>query len=524
MDGGKLLDATALDALASSSQPVTEADALRLRKALRHLKSSLTLTDKEVVALIEEWQEALEEAEQCETRSAKFRAQADELDKRVAEWRQTAAECFKRVSVKLSSAALDVHLVSAPFVAIDQQQALQLQCWLLEGRTWKPIRLAIGNGRLVYSQQLKSMLTRRTRRVQVSLELASIETARSDGDVLLPLGGCCGDVETRWQWTCFLSPAGRAVYNSKRSHLVFTCESELGMEFWVRELHAAKGLPPPATTGAALHTHGLVGGPAPPAAAQSALEAFTNNDAALQNTGATGSRVTPSPTGAAGAAGWNPTRLGGRLSDAFARTDGGKDRSARFPPPTTPHQGPGGAYRFPPPGSSDSSVPGRGPPLATPVRLPPPGAAGGAMSTGGGRITVPPVMVPSPASPSLGPSTMPPPGFVGGASPGPAPDKALLTEGAARLPSASSGFGSSTSSSSGPMPPMRSPSQRYAASPDRALNPQVGRAQPPMPRSGSIGAGPPRPFGAIGIPTAGRGRGRGRGAPPSSLQRGGSRV
>ena len=42
-----------MDALASSSSvPVTEADALRLRKALRHLKSSLTLTDKEVVALI----------------------------------------------------------------------------------------------------------------------------------------------------------------------------------------------------------------------------------------------------------------------------------------------------------------------------------------------------------------------------------------------------------------------------------------------------------------------------------------
>ena len=195
----------------------SESEALRLRKALRHLKDSLTTTDKDVRDDIEEWQEALEEAERCEKQAYKLRVKADELDVQMEEWRQTAAECFQRVSQKLTSAALDVHLHTAPFVTIDQQQALQLQCYLLEGRSWVPIRLAIGNGCLTWTKHPKSPFTRRARRVQMSLDLSYIDAARADGDVLTQLS-CCAGVEVRWQWTCLLSPGGRDI--CKRELLV----------------------------------------------------------------------------------------------------------------------------------------------------------------------------------------------------------------------------------------------------------------------------------------------------------------
>lgn len=220
----------------------SESDALRLRSQLLKLKKSLAATDRVVVDLIEEWQEALEECERCERKALKLRREADEQDLQLHEWRQTAAECFRQVSLKLSSEALNLHWHTAPFVAIEHQQALQLQCWLLDGRTWRSVRLAIGGGALVYTRETRAVLPpRRARRVQVTVELDWIDEARADGDVIVT-SGCCG-VEPRWQWTCLLSPAGREI--CRRDAIVFCCETELGMDFWTRELHNAKGLPPP---------------------------------------------------------------------------------------------------------------------------------------------------------------------------------------------------------------------------------------------------------------------------------------
>ena len=112
---------------AALSTTTSSGEALRLRTALVSLKDSLETTDRDVIVLLEEWQEALEEAQDCEKKSAELRAKADELDMRVYEWRQTAADRFQQVSAKLSSAALDVHLHTASFVAVDQQQALRVK-------------------------------------------------------------------------------------------------------------------------------------------------------------------------------------------------------------------------------------------------------------------------------------------------------------------------------------------------------------------------------------------------------------
>lgn len=201
----------------------SESDALRLRHQLLRLKKSLADTDRVVVELIEDWQEALDECERCERRAIRLRREADEQELRLHEWRQTAAECFHQVSLKLSSEALNVHWHTAPFVAIEHQQALQLQCWLLDRRTWRPVRLAIGGGCLTYSWSRRSIFTQRPTRVQVSVDLDWIDEARGDGDVIVTTG-CCG-VEPRWQWTCLLGPAGREV--CRRDALVFSCETEV---------------------------------------------------------------------------------------------------------------------------------------------------------------------------------------------------------------------------------------------------------------------------------------------------------
>lgn len=561
----------------SVAEPVSEADALRLRKALRHLKSSLTVTDKEVVALIEEWQEALEEAERCEARSAKHRAQAEELDARMFEWRQTAAECFHQVSTKLSSAALDVHLHTAPFVAIDQQQALQLQCWLLEGRAWKPIRLAIGNGYLVYTQTKKSLFTRRTRRVQVSLELSSIESARADGDVLLPLGPCCSGVEARWQWTCVLGASGRALYNNRRELLVFSCESELGMLFWTRELHIAKGLPPP-------EPQWEQGGYAPGsvvAPPQSAFNAFAHKNTALDalqqqqnNTGATGyahggggsssryggpSAMSP-PT--AGPSRWLPSRLGrpGRLSDAFARTETGggattrPDRDARDLAPTSPPPAPqpagvcgGGqeasshAADLPLPQTTPMQRP---PPITTPIRFPPPGS-------GSTIAPVPPVSVPSPSPGVQSSGGTGPAGSFGMSAPAPpppvqtegpaTPDRALVVDsGRGTLMDGAAGAGAVApppSASSRPatvqeplparLPPQRRPTvapSSPSSATDRSLPPggsgMAARAPPsgvPARAPSSAGALPPLRSGSGGPPAPRPLSGRGGGGSARQL-------
>ena len=213
----------------------TENDALRLRNQLLALKKSLVDTDGIVVDLIEEWQEAIEECERCERKALQLRRAAEDYDLRLHEWQQTAAECFRQVSLKLHSEALNLHWHTAPFVAIEHQQALQLQCWLLEGRRWVSVRLTVGGGALVYTRQTRAPLTRRTRSVEVTISLDWIDEARADGDVIVN-AGCCA-VEPRWQWTLVLSPAGREVCG--RSMLVFNCETEIGMDFWTCLLYTS---------------------------------------------------------------------------------------------------------------------------------------------------------------------------------------------------------------------------------------------------------------------------------------------
>ena len=215
-----------------------EYDALRLRQALHSLRVSLQDKDKEVVELVKDWQEAVDECERCDRKAIKLRKLAEECDLRHEEWRSYAQECFLLVSQRLSMAAQ----LAAPFVMLEQQQALQLQCWLLARRGWIPVRLTIGSGALTYTITSRSAVTRRTRKLQVAVPLEGVDSARIDGDILVHSGCCCG-VEARWQWTCLLAATGREI--CQQPALVFACESESGMEFWARELHSAKQLPPP---------------------------------------------------------------------------------------------------------------------------------------------------------------------------------------------------------------------------------------------------------------------------------------
>ena len=158
-----------------------------------------------VVDLVEEWQEALDEIDRCERRAIRLRREADEEELQLQEWRQTAAECFRQVQLKLSSEALNLHWHTAPFVAIEHQQALQLQCWMLESGGWRKARLSIVGGALVYTLETRALFTRRARQLQVSIDLDWIDEARAEGDVIVS-NGCC-TVEPRWQWTCILGPA-----------------------------------------------------------------------------------------------------------------------------------------------------------------------------------------------------------------------------------------------------------------------------------------------------------------------------
>lgn len=224
------------------STTTSSGEALRLRTALVSLKDSLETTDRDVIVLLEEWQEALDDCDTCEAHIAKLSERIREQDERLRELRQTAADCFRKVSLRLTGAAHDVHIQTAPFVTIQHQQALQLQCWLLEGRSWREVRLALTGGQLVYTKHTRSVYTGRKRQVQVVLELDWIDGASVDGDVLIRTS-CCG-IDPRWQWSCHLSAAGREIV--RRDALVFCCETEAGMDFWVRELYTAKGMVQPA--------------------------------------------------------------------------------------------------------------------------------------------------------------------------------------------------------------------------------------------------------------------------------------
>jgi hypothetical protein len=219
----------------------TESEALRLRRALEELRLSLSESDDEVVELIERWQDSLDSCEGCERRLVKLNNQVEAQKAQLEEWRQYAGDCFRAVAAKLASTARNAHVHTAPFVTIDHQQALQLHCWLLEGRSWRPVRLSLGGGQLAFTKSTRSRLTRRLRQVKVAIDLDWIEGASGDGDVLVS-SGCCS-VEARWQWSLLLGPVGREVFRARA--LTFSCETESGMDFWPREVHAAKGLPPP---------------------------------------------------------------------------------------------------------------------------------------------------------------------------------------------------------------------------------------------------------------------------------------
>ena len=218
----------------------TEGEALRLRRALADLRSSLESADKEVIVLLEEWQEALDDCDSCEAHIAKLQDRIRYQEIRLRELREVAASCFRKVSLRMTGAAQEVHIQSAPFVTIEHQQALQLQCWLLEGRSrWREVRVALSGGQLIYTRLTRSAFTRRKRHVQVAVDLAWIDGASADGDVLVGTslwGGATLAVSIR------LSAAGRD--QLKRDVLVFCCETEAGMGFWANEINALKGRPP----------------------------------------------------------------------------------------------------------------------------------------------------------------------------------------------------------------------------------------------------------------------------------------
>ena len=272
--------------------PTHESDALRLRRALQRLRLNLQEADKEVVELLEEWQEEAEACEEKEQSAANHQARADELDAEADEHRQRAAYLFQVVAAKLASTALTAHVQTAPFVHLEHQQALQLQCWVRLGKRWLPVRLKVGDGHLTYTRVSRSFWTRREIVQQLSIGLDRIDSTHEDGERLINTGMC--SVEARWQWACFLSAEGRQQFQSDK--LVFGAETEAAMRFWAREVDVARMYldkygPVRSPGGRVLSPHFL---PAPP---QHALPAPPRPDAnAYAVPGAyTASATTPLP-------------------------------------------------------------------------------------------------------------------------------------------------------------------------------------------------------------------------------------
>ena len=207
--------------------PQCEADTMRLRHALHHLHLHLREADSEVKELIKNYEKTIHLAEKDERRAMKLREEANECDAD-ADWhRRKAWYLLQLISSKLASTAMNMHVQTAPFVQIEHQQALQLQCWLLEGRRWRQVRIKVGDGLLVHTRVARAAFSRRRILKQMSIELSWIEATRADGDVIIKTGPC--SVEPRWQWTCLLSPAGKQA--CKKEELVFCCETVCG---WTR--------------------------------------------------------------------------------------------------------------------------------------------------------------------------------------------------------------------------------------------------------------------------------------------------
>ena len=211
----------------------SEHDCLRLRRALHSLRLNLQTTDREVIELLEEWQDCLERVEKAEKKRARLCNEVETITSDIDWHRHKADDLFQSISSKLSSTAHSVHLQTAPFVQIEHQQALALQCWQLHGRWWRLVRIAIGNGQLVITRTSRSMFGSQS---TLAFELEAIEVARADGEVTTS-SGCCSS-QARWQWTCLLSAAGRDRW--KMSQLVFSCDTEAAMHFWPREIYSAR--------------------------------------------------------------------------------------------------------------------------------------------------------------------------------------------------------------------------------------------------------------------------------------------
>ena len=218
------------------TSPTHESDALRLRRALHKLRINLENADSEVMEMLEEWQEEAEACEEKEQLAAKHQARADELDAEADEHRQRAAKLFQVVAAKLASTALTAHVQTAPFVHIEKQQALQLQCWVRHGKRWLPVRLMVGDGHLTYTRVSRSFWTLRETVQQHSIGLKCIDMTRAEGNVLINTGLC--SVEARWEWACLLSAEGRQQFQSDK--LVFGAETEAAMHFWAREVAVAR--------------------------------------------------------------------------------------------------------------------------------------------------------------------------------------------------------------------------------------------------------------------------------------------
>jgi len=236
--GGVAMD-SGLDLFSSHDEitsPTHESDALRLRRALQRLRINLEDADSEVMEMLEEWQEEAKACEEKEQLAAKHQARADELDAEVYEHRQQAAKLFQDVAAKLASTALTVHVQTAPFVHIEKQQALQLQCWVRHGKRWLPVRLMVGDGHLTYTRVSRSFWTLREIVQQHSIGLKCIDMTRAEGEVHINTGLC--SVEARWQWACLLSAEGRQQFQSDK--LVFGAETEEAMHFWAREVAVAR--------------------------------------------------------------------------------------------------------------------------------------------------------------------------------------------------------------------------------------------------------------------------------------------
>ena len=124
----------------------------------------------------------------CERAAEKHTEKARTLATEALQHRRAAEATFEEITRRLSGAAYHMHRSTAPFVVVDQQQALALKSWQRLGRSWVEVRLSLRDGFLTVFPAQRRWFS--WGRLQRSLPLRAISAVRAHGGVVARDGFC----------------------------------------------------------------------------------------------------------------------------------------------------------------------------------------------------------------------------------------------------------------------------------------------------------------------------------------------